>query len=105
MWELKSGKNLGERLEDESAVAGAGVGELECWGVALFLAEGDQVEIDRAGFVDDFFRLPAEFFFESLKFGEEGFRRFVREGFEGRNGVDKQRRAGRAINGCALPQG
>ena len=93
-----------ERLKHESPFVRPRVRQNQFAGHAGFFAEGDQVQIQGTWFVENFFRLTAEFFFQRLQFRKQCFRRFLRARSKSNNGVQKVRRAGRTIHRRSLPE-
>lgn len=55
--------------------------------VACCLSKGNQVQVQWARFVRDLFRAAARFFFESLEFLEQRFRRFTDLRLKAHDGV------------------
>jgi len=53
-------------------------------------AEGDEVEVEGAGFVEELLWAAAELTFQFLEAGQEGFGGFVRAGEESDDGVEKR---------------
>src|SRR5262249_54540878 len=76
----------------------------ECSGGADFRAEANQVQVQRARFVQDFFWSAAKFLFQSLQMLQQAFRRFTftRDQTDGR--VYEAWRAGWAIDGRRFPE-
>src|SRR5439155_23608880 len=67
-------------------------------------AEGDQVKVERPGFVQSLFWLPTKLRLQRLKFSEQAIRSFVDSRQQADDGVDKQRRTWRTIHRRALPK-
>jgi hypothetical protein len=53
-------------------------------------AEGDEVEVEGARFVEELLWAAAELTFQFLEAGEEGFGGFVRTGEESNDGVEER---------------
>ena len=70
-----------------------------------FPAEGEQIQINEAWFVEDFFGEASHLFFEGLQLGEQGARGFGGARNQGGHGVDKKGRTGRAIHRLGFAQG
>jgi hypothetical protein len=86
----QAGGDFAQRLEHETAQVGAGMGQSQLGGGAHLDAEGDEVEIEGAWLVEELLWAAAEFPFERLEAGEEGFRRLARTGEEPNDGVEER---------------
>src|SRR6266542_5916020 len=98
------GGNLVERFEHKAALVSARVGKGESRRGSSLPAEGDEVEIQQAWFIEDLFGLATELFFQDLKIFEQRFRGLTGARDEADDGVDERGRAGRTIDGRAAPQ-
>ena len=70
--------NLRQRLEHKPALVGSGVRKNKNIAVPHLVPESNQVEIQRAGFVQRLLRPAAKFLFQGLQFGQQRIRRFAR---------------------------
>ena len=101
----QAGGDLAQRLEHETAQVRAGMGQSQLGGGAHLAAEGDQVEVQGARLVQDLLWPAAEFPFQLLETGKEGFRGLARTGQETNDGVQERGRTWRTIHGGCLPDG
>jgi hypothetical protein len=85
----QGGSDLGERLEHEAAQVRAGMGQNQIRRGAHEVAEGDEVEIQGARLVEGLLWAAAEFPFEFLEPGKEGFGSLAATGPETNDGVEE----------------
>ncbi len=68
-------------------------------------AKSDQIQVNHAGFIEDFFGRASDFFFQGLQAGHQGARGFGGARHQAGHGVDEAGRAGRAVHRGGFPQG
>lgn len=103
--EVEVGIEFGQGGEHKAALMGPRMGEDEGRGVAGLEAEGDQVEVERAGFVQGLFRLAAEVPFEGLEASQQTFRGLRRERGEDGDRVEEDRGVRGTIDRAGAPEG
>jgi hypothetical protein len=81
---------LGQGLEHETPQVRAGMGQGQLRAGADLVAEGDEVEVQRAGLVEDALWAAAKFALEFLEAGKEGFGGLARAGPEPNDGVEEE---------------
>ena len=72
--------------------------------VARFISERDQIQIQRARLVQNFFWLAAKFLFQFAQFFQQRFRRFLCPRNQTGDGIHKLRRIRRTIHRRRLPE-
>jgi len=82
-------RDLTQWLQYEPPQMGARMRKNQFRRMACFIAERDQIQVERARFVQDFFGCPAKFSLQGLKFSKQRLWRFVFERLEPDNGIYK----------------
>jgi len=83
--------NFNQRFQDESSSMGPRMREHEGRGLASLVPEGNQVQIQRSGFVDDLLGLSTKVAFEILEFGQQGLGCFVPQRLKTGDGIHEGR--------------
>ena len=97
-------RKLRQRLEHKPAFVSSGVGKNKKIAVPHLARESNQVEIQRAGFVQHLLWPTAKFSFQGLQSGQQRLRRLARSWCQAHHRIHEHRRAGRAIHRYGLPQ-
>jgi len=100
----EAGGDLIKRLQDKPPLMGAWMRQCQFRSGAGLASERDQVQIERAGFVENLLGLASKFFFDDLEFRKQRFRCLARLRRQAHDSVYKGWRSGRTIDRRGLPK-